>query len=209
MSRLVLVRHGETIWHEDNRYAGRSDIALTDRGVIQAERLALWAAGAGLRAVWSSPLSRAVRTATPAAVAAGTVVQIDPRLIELDFGRGEGRTEAEMRAEFPQERTAFVRAPTTNWLPGGEDPAIAALRAMEALRELARGEGRVLVVTHNTLLRLVLCEVLGVPLDRYRTVFPSLKNGALTELDFSKRGIGLLTFNVPLEKDWQESPYGP
>jgi broad specificity phosphatase PhoE len=201
MSRVVLVRHGETVWHRENRYAGRTDIALTDKGIAQAKRLALWAEGAGLRAVWSSPLSRALHTATPAAVAAGTLVQIDPRLIELDFGRGEGRTEAEMRTEFPRERAAFVRAPATNWLPGGEDPAIAANRATEALRELASGEGRVLVVAHNTLLRLVLCQVLGVPLDRYRTLFPSLENGTLTELDISKDEFALLTFNVPLEKD--------
>lgn len=200
MSRVVLVRHGETVWHRENRYAGRTDIALTDKGIAQAERLALWAAGAGLRAVWSSPLLRALHTATPAAVAAGTGVQIDSRLIELDFGQGEGKTEAEMQAAFPRERSAFVRAPATNWLPGGEDPALAADRATKALRELAIGEGRVLVVAHNTLLRLVLCRVLEVPLDRYRTLFPSLENGTLTELDISEEKIALLAFNVPLEK---------
>ena len=200
MSRVVLVRHGETVWHRENRYAGRTDIALTDKGIAQAERLALWAAGAGLRAVWSSPLLRALNTATPAAVAAGTVAQIDSRLIELDFGQGEGKTEAEMQAEFPRERSAFVRAPATNWLPGGEDPAFAADRATNALRELAIGEGRVLVVAHNTLLRLVLCRILEVPLDRYRTLFPSLENGTLTELDISEEKIALLAFNVPLEK---------
>ena len=58
----------------------------------------------------------------------------------------------------------------------------------------------VLVVAHNTLLRLALCRVLEVPLDRYRSLFPSLENGTLTELDISEEKIALLTFNVPLEK---------
>ena len=100
MSRVVLVRHGETIWHLENRYAGRTDIPLTDKGIAQAERLALWAAGAGLRAVWSSPLLRAWHTATPAAVAAGTVVQIDSRLIELDSAKAKAKPKRRCKRHF-------------------------------------------------------------------------------------------------------------
>jgi len=201
MSRLVLVRHGETVWHDGNRYAGRTDIALTEKGIAQAQRLGIWAAGANLAAVWSSPLQRAIRTAEPAAAAAGLALQIDPRLIELDFGRGEGLTDAEMASAFPDERAAFVQAPATHWLPGGEDPALAAARALDALRHIADTPGRSLVVAHNTLFRLVLCHVLGIPLDRYRRVFPSLANGTLTELEVSTAGeIALLMFNAPLER---------
>ena len=70
MTDLVLVRHGETVWHAENRYAGVSDVALTPRGEEQAARLARWARTAGLVAVWSSPLSRARRTAQGCAGAA-------------------------------------------------------------------------------------------------------------------------------------------
>ncbi|NUT12685.1 MAG: histidine phosphatase family protein, partial [Nonomuraea sp.] len=54
MTDLVLVRHGETVWHAENRYAGTSDVDLTERGRDQAAMLAAWAAEAGLAAVWSS-----------------------------------------------------------------------------------------------------------------------------------------------------------
>ena len=65
MKFIALVRHGETEWHAENRYAGRSDIALTDKGLFQAEQLAQWARTAELHAIWSSSLSRALRTAEP------------------------------------------------------------------------------------------------------------------------------------------------
>jgi len=199
MSRVVLVRHGETVWHQENRYAGRSDIALTDHGRIQANALAAWAVHAGLNAVWCSPLQRAMQTAEPAASAARVPLHIDARFSELDFGRGEGLTASEMISEFPVERAAFVQAPATHWLPEGEDPRHAAARALEAIREIAAANRRVLVVTHNTLLRLVLCQALGMPLDSYRRAFPCLENGSLTEFEVSEQGeVALLMFNAPL-----------
>ena len=87
MSRLVLVRRGETVWHGENRYAGTSDVGLTAKGFAQAEQLACWAARAQLIAVWSSPLLRARNTTAPAAQAAQLQLQIDPRLQELSSGK--------------------------------------------------------------------------------------------------------------------------
>jgi len=200
MSRLVLVRHGETVWHAENRYAGRTDVALTDNGLAQAASLARWAIGAQLNAVWASPLSRAQLTARPAAATAGLVVQTDVRLIEVDFGRGEGMTDAEMSAAFPDERAAFLRDPEANPLPGSEDPAVAAERGVAALYAIAEASagGRALVVAHNTLLRLVLCRLLGIPLGCYRTTFPQLANGTVTEIGITAAGVSLLSFNAPL-----------
>jgi len=201
MSRLVLVRHGETVWHAENRYAGRTDIALTEEGIAQAVRLAAWARNAGLAAVWSSPLSRARLTAALAAKAVGLPIQIEERLIELDFGSGEGKTDAEMHHEFPEQRAAFLLDPVGHYLPGGEDPCHAAERGAMALRAIAAATphaGRALVVAHNTLLRLVLCSLLGIPLARYRSIFPSFANCTVTEIAITETKVGLLSFNVPL-----------
>jgi broad specificity phosphatase PhoE len=101
VTELVLVRHGETVWHHDNRYAGRSDVALTDRGRDQAEQLARWAGGTRIDAVHTSPLQRARDTAEPAGRALGVAVAVDERLVEVDFGRGDGLTRDEMRERFP------------------------------------------------------------------------------------------------------------
>ncbi|ATL25790.1 histidine phosphatase family protein [Streptomyces formicae] len=199
MTDFILVRHGETVWHDGNRYAGRTDVELTSRGLRQAAALGAWAAGERVDAVVSSPLSRARLTAAPAADALGLRPRVDERLIEVDFGRGEGLTRDEMRERFPDELAAFLRDPVTHHLPGGEDPRAAAERAAESLADLASAfpEGRILVVAHSTLVRLLLCRELGIPLADYRRVFPALHNGALTELRLSEGQMSLIRFNAP------------
>lgn len=201
MTRLALVRHGETIWNAENRYAGSTDIPLSKRGLEQAEQLASWASAADLAAIWVSPLLRARETAAPSEHVTGLTARVDSRLREIHFGRGEGLTETEIKQSFPQAFAAFEADPVVHYLPGGEDPRDVALRAIECFREIETMHkgGRVLVVTHNTLIRVALCQLLGVPLSRYRTVFPTLTNGALSEIGLQDGLISLLKFNSPLE----------
>ncbi|MFG3506626.1 histidine phosphatase family protein [Streptomyces sp. NPDC047821] len=204
MTDFILVRHGETAWHAENRYAGRTDVPLTERGHQQAAALGAWAAGQRLDAVLCSPLSRARLTARPAATALGLAPRVDERLVEVDFGRGDGLTRAEMAEAFPDALAAFLDDPVAHHLPGGEDPVAAAGRAVGCLEEVARDlpGGRVLVVAHSTLVRLVLCDLLGIPLARYRQVFPALENGALTELRLLPGGrASLLRLNAPATTD--------
>ena len=199
MTELVLVRHGETVWHADNRYAGRSDVELTDRGHDQAALLARWAAGAGLDAVVTSPLRRAHETAAPAADAAGVTCRVDERLVEVDFGDGDGLTRAEMHEVFPDALAAFVACPASHPLPHGEKGDAAVARALPVLREATteHPDGRVLVVAHQSLLRLLLCALLDIPLDRYRTVFPRLESAARTVVRLDDHGPpALLALNV-------------
>ncbi|QTD98560.1 histidine phosphatase family protein [Streptomyces cyanogenus] len=196
---LLLARHGQTVWHAENRYAGVSDVALTDTGRDQAEALGRWAAGHPVDAVWTSPLSRAVATAEPACRALGLTPRREPGLRECDFGVLEGRTLAEFAAEDPAAAEAFRADPVAHPFPGAEDPRAAAARGTAALRRIAAahpGE-RVLVVAHNTLLRLVLCSLLSIPMAEYRRVLPGLHNAALTELRIEGERTALLSLNVP------------
>ncbi|MFI9757702.1 histidine phosphatase family protein [Streptomyces sp. NPDC051963] len=197
---LLLTRHAETVWHAENRYAGISDIALTDTGRAQADALGRWAVTLAVDAIWTSPLSRAIATAEPACRALDLTPHREPALIECDFGALEGRTLAEFAAEDPKRAEAFRTDPVANPFPRAEDPAAAAARGTWALRRIAGahpGE-RVLVVAHNTLLRLALCELLSIPLGEYRRVFPRLRNTAITELRMAGNGsAALLSLNVP------------
>ena len=207
MTVLHLVRHGQTVWHRENRYAGISDIELTADGLAQAERLADWASGTAVNRVVCSDLGRAIRTATPSATALGLELEIEPRLREVDFGRGEGLTRDEMRGAFPTDLAAFVAAPASSPLPGGETGTSAVARATAAMLDLcAVPDDEILVVAHNTLVRLLLCALLGVPLDRYRTLLPRLDNGAVTtvvvppgvtDVDGLVAGVALRRLNAP------------
>jgi broad specificity phosphatase PhoE len=202
MTRLVLVRHGETVWHEQNRYAGVSDVELTARGVEQAARLAGWARRAGLASIWTSNLTRAQRTAAACEESTGLRAQIDPRVRELDFGSAEGLTMDEIRERSPQAAADFQRDPVGHHLPGGEDPVAAARRFVACVRDIcdAHPDGRVLVVAHSTVMRLALCSLIGVPLPRYRRLFPSLANCAVTEIRMREDEVAILTFNAPLDR---------
>ncbi|MFK0294114.1 histidine phosphatase family protein [Streptomyces sp. NPDC090442] len=199
MTDFLLVRHGETIWHAENRYAGRTDVPLTDLGREQARTLAHWATTAHLTAIWSSPLARARLTAAPTADACDLPLHVDERLYELDFGQGEGLTRDEMRGRFPHHLAAFLTDPADHHLPGGEHPRHAAERAAACLADIARDQphGRILIVAHSTLLRLLLCHLLGIPLAAYRRTFPQLHNGALTEIRIEDEHTALLRLNAP------------
>ena len=116
----------------------------------------------------------------------------------------EGRTLAEFEAEVPDRAAAFRADPVAHPFPGAEDPRAAAARGTGALRRIAAAHpgGRVLVVAHNTLLRLVLCTLLSIPAGEYRRVFPRLRNAAISELRMNPDGsAALLSLNVPCEAD--------
>ena len=207
MPTLHIVRHGETIWHAENRYAGHTDVALTARGVQQGIDLVPWVKSQQIDAVATSDLSRAVLTAQPAATALGIELRSSPMLREVNFGAGEGLTAQEMVKKFPREREAFELHPASSPFPGGESGLDALERALPVLAELLSEDGveTVLTVIHSTLGRLLLCEFLGIQLDRYRSVFPRFVNGAVTTVRFdhifsadSLRSRGsLLALNAP------------
>ncbi|MFC9946631.1 histidine phosphatase family protein [Streptomyces pratensis] len=194
---VFLVRHGESVWHDENRYAGVSDIDLSEHGRSQAGRLASWAERAGLTAVWSSPMRRCRETAEASAARAGLPLLLDPRLRELDFGVAEGMTRAEMRERLPGALKAFEEDPVGSHFPEGEHPVAVGERYADFLSGLRAGhqEGRVLVVAHSTAIRLTLCRLLGVPLRDYRRVFPHLANCAVNQLILRDGTPSLLALN--------------
>lgn len=200
---VILVRHGRTAWHRPNRYAGVTDLPLDEAGERQAEALGRYAAGGSLTSLASSPLVRARATAGRVAEATGLPVRVDDRLRELDFGMAEGRTLDAVRAEHPEVADRFVADPATDHFPGGEPPADAAARADAAVRELVAADpgGTILVVAHSTLLRLLICTLIGVPLRDYRRRLPGLDPVAISQLRYPTAPaapVTLVTYNQPV-----------
>lgn len=203
---LVLTRHGQTVWHRENRYAGVSDIDLTELGHRQAAALAEWTRSTRPDAIVCSPVRRARETAGPSADVLGVDPEVVEGLREVSFGVAEGLTLAELERETNGHDIVrrFRHDPAAHPFPGADAPDLAADRGAAALRHVAAEhlDRTVLVVAHNTLLRLALCSLLGIEVSRYRTVFPRLDNGALTHLRLTRDGpASLLSFNVPLQFD--------
>jgi probable phosphoglycerate mutase len=169
-------------------------VPLDEVGVEQATRLARWAAGQEFAALACSHLVRARQTA---AAVGGLTPLVDPRLRELDFGVAEGHTLGELRATDDAMVARFEADPVAGHFPGGEPPGEAAERGLAALHELAAAHAgqRVLAIAHSTLIRLVVCRVLGVPLSEYRRRLPALDPAATVTFRFPEP-VGLLSYNV-------------
>jgi probable phosphoglycerate mutase len=145
--RVVLVRHGETVWSRDGRHTGRSDIPLTDQGRADARCLAAALQGRNFARVLVSPLARARETCALAGLAARE--ELCPALMEWDYGDYEGLTSAQI-----QERRAGW------WLwrdgcPNGERPDDVAARADAVITEISGIEGEVALFSHGHLLRVL------------------------------------------------------
>jgi probable phosphoglycerate mutase len=161
---LLLVRHGNTPL-SGTRFSGRADPELTEDGHAQARALAARLAGTrDVAAVVASPLRRTRQTAAPIAAALGLPVSTDEGLVETDFGRWDGRTFAEVAAEWPQERAAWEADPAVA-PPGGESINQVARRVRRSRDRLlaAYPGGTVVVVSHVTPIKLLLCAALGAP----------------------------------------------
>ena len=163
-TRLLLLRHGQTELSVQRRYSGRGNPPLTELGREQAARAAkMLAAGGGIEAVISSPLTRATQTAEAAATALGVPMQIDQGLIETDFGEWEGLTFAEAAEHDPELHRAWMGDPSLP-PPGGESFDAVRNRVEAARRDLvALYPGRnLVVVSHVTPIKTLLQLALGV-----------------------------------------------
>jgi ribonuclease H / adenosylcobalamin/alpha-ribazole phosphatase len=191
----LLLRHGQTSMSVQKRYAGRSDVPLTDLGVQQAVAAAKRLASAGLDAIVASPLRRAVQTAEEVAVATGAPMVTDAGFRETDFGAWEGLTFSEVRERWPAELTSWLADPAVA-PPGGESFAEVSERVTDALHRVlsARERQTVLIVSHVTPIKtLVTAALLAPPAALYRM---HLDVAALSRIDWYADGPAVLrSFN--------------
>jgi len=177
------------------RYAGLSDVPLTDVGVQQAAAAGKRLASAGLAVIVTSPLARAVRTAEEVAAVTGAPVEAEDGLRETDFGAWDGLTFAEVQERWPAEVTAWLADPAVA-PPGGESFADVSARVAGALRRVLAGhQGRtVLIVSHVTPIKaLVAAALLAPPPALYRM---HLDVAALCQVDWYPDGPAVLrSFN--------------
>ena len=164
--KLYIARHGQTQWNLENKVSGRTDIPLTEMGLQQAAQLAENAKGKGIEVILASPLLRARQTAQAVSDAIGVPVQIDDRLMELDFGVFEGKSRFD--PDFQYTRAQF---PTR--YPGGESAFMLAHRVYGCLEDVKRKyDGKtVLLVCHGGVCRMVRSYFMDLTNDEYSYYF--------------------------------------
>ncbi|MDY6268508.1 MAG: histidine phosphatase family protein [Selenomonadaceae bacterium] len=172
MTKIIYIRHGQTEWNISGRYQGQSDVALSPLGTLQAEKLAAHFPVAELSAIYSSTLSRAMRTAECIAERFGLVVQPRAELREINFGDWEGLTYDEITKKWPEALTDFFQHPDRLAIPHGETFPIVQARALGCIRELCQKhtDETIAVVAHGAILRTLLAAALHMDLQYLWTI---------------------------------------
>ena len=187
--RLYLVRHGETAASREGGYSGSGNPPLTEAGQQMAQSLADTYADLEWQAAYVSPMLRAQETAQPLCQAANLSMRIRDGLREIDFGAWEDRTPAEVMESHHQDYLQWLAEPAWNPPTGGESAVTVASRVSLVITEITEtiADGNVLVVSHKATLRILLCNLLGIDLGRYRDRI-AMPVASLSVLSFDKHG---------------------
>ena len=190
---IYLARHGETAWTISHQHTGRTDLPLTPQGEAEATRLGQRLKGLTFAAVLTSPLRRAVRTCELAGFC--SAAQIDPDLVEWNYGAYEGRTSAEIHVERPDWELFRDGA------PGGESPEQIGARADRVIRRVRAVDGNTLLFSSGHFLRVFAARWLGLPPGAGRYFF--LGTASLSALGYEH------DHSDPVIRLWDEMPHEP
>lgn len=184
-TRVFLIRHGATVLTVEDRFAGETDVLLSDEGRQQARRLATRLQGESIAAIYASPMLRTIETARLLAEPHRLEVEQRDGLREISHGHWEQKTRREVEAQFPEEAAEWEKDPYTFAPAGGESGLAVTARALPTLIALVRAHpGRnIAVVSHKATIRLLLSSLLGFDPRRYRDNLDQ-SPAALNILDF-------------------------
>jgi probable phosphoglycerate mutase len=169
-TRLFLIRHGATQLSAEDRFAGATDVELSDEGRHQASLLAARLADDHVVAVYASPLQRTLETARVLAAPHRLSPLTREGLREIDHGRWEGLTRAEVESRYGDEYARWEEDPFTFAPAGGECGLDVMARALPVIRDIveAHRDQNVIVVSHKATIRLIISSLLGFDARGYR-----------------------------------------
>ncbi len=193
MTRLILVRHGETDWNAEGRVRGGGQ--LNARGRAQTAALAQRLAPEHIAAIYSSPTQRTQETANPIAQPLGLQVQYRDTLVDLNYGQWSSATLEELWAGDPELARRWEQEPHTVRFPGGDSLADLRARVQSFVDEvLARHlDDTVLLVTHESPICTVVCIMLGLDDSHHRQWH--VENASVTIVEVKEDGPVVVTVN--------------
>ena len=184
-TRVFLVRHGATVLSAEDRFAGATNVELSEAGREQAQALSRRLADQPIAAFYASPLDRTMETARILAAPHDRAVEPDAGFLEINHGVWEGLTRQEAETKFGDMYVKWEEDPYNFAPEGGETGLAVTARAMPALLQAvgAHAGKTICVVSHKATIRLLLGAILGFDARRYRDHL-DLNPASLTILDF-------------------------
>jgi broad specificity phosphatase PhoE len=163
MAKLILARHGETVWNVEKIYRGRTDVNLDEVGIKQAELLGKYLSNWGLEAVYSSPLRRALDMANIIDRYQKIGVHIAEGLIDFDYGEWQSLPEQEVKRLYPALHNEWHSNPHKVKMPGGESLEDVRRRATKVVNDVfSKYQGSVVLVAHRVVNKVLICSLLGL-----------------------------------------------
>ena len=188
MTRIILVRHGQTAWNvgassEGERFRGRIDLPLNERGRAQAQALAERLADEPITAIYASPLQRAVETVEPTARRLGLTVQPLEGIIDINYGDWQEHPHSEVARLYPALYRQWLQESHLVQIPGGESLEEVGDRTVAALHQvMARHQDQtVLVAAHQVVNKVLVCAMLGLDNSHFWRIRQD--NGCLNVFD--------------------------
>ncbi|HKP45582.1 MAG TPA: histidine phosphatase family protein [Pyrinomonadaceae bacterium] len=189
------LRHGQTTSSRHDNFCGSGlDPELTADGLLMAKEFATAYQSTQWAAIYSSNLRRTIDTARPICLATSTELQVREELQEIAYGAWEGLSKEQVAEKFPNEYEAWLRDPAAHAPTGGELASAVSDRASNVISEIRNQyqDGNVLLVSHKATIRIMLCNLLGIELAkfRYRLACPV---SSVSKLELTENGPMLLT----------------
>ncbi len=186
--RLILVRHGESEWNRTGRYQGQLDAPLSDLGLRQADALAARLARETLDAIYTSPLQRARRTAEAIARYHPNVpFHEDTALLEIHHGDWQGLHATEVRERYAEQLAEWRNFPTRSQMPNGESFSNILKRTLNFRERVCQEHDQnatVVVSTHDVVVKILVAEALGMPMDRINRLW--ITNASISVLEYTE-----------------------
>ena len=196
MTKLILTRHGHVEGISPERFRGRAELPLTELGRREAELTAARIASSWRpAAIYTSPMGHCVATGAAIAKPLGLAPSAILRLNDIDYGDWQGLTRDEARARWPAELDLWYAHPDWAAIPNGESLQQVLTRAVAALRDIVRRhpDDTVVLVSHESVNRVLLLHTLELPLSRYWRFRQS--PCCINELDLGADGFTILGIN--------------
>ena len=163
MTKLMLIRHGNTAWNVDEIFRGRADVELNESGIKQAELLAKYLEDVPLEVVYSSPLKRALKTAEIIAGPRGVGVRPSQELIDFDYGEWQGISHDTVKDRYRALYEKWLTKPHLVKMTKGESLNDVKKRAVSLVNQVtSRHQGIVALVSHRVILKVIICTLLGL-----------------------------------------------
>jgi len=164
MTKIYLIRHGQTEWNKTQTFRGRTDILLNERGHKEAEAILVALKNRDISAVYTSPLRRSIETAKPIAEFFNVEIVRVKGLIDINYGDWQGLEIDDVKERYKDQYNKWEKEPNLIRFPNGETLDEVRERSFFAFKDIAREntDKSIVVIPHRVINKVILCALLGL-----------------------------------------------